>query len=440
MEKQILDDGRSRYLRLEDESVPENMYEIRMINHNKPEGLLVFHMEETGKTVQYDYFISGLSSLKSCAEEDDTDYLYSVIFALEHLSDVFYEYMLSPDRLELDPETIFVRKETGSLYFCYYPGKKSSFQQSLQELMEFFVKVMDPNDEPSVLLLYGLYRKSREENVTMKTLAEFWRERKNEERNLLYQEAGDGEFYTAVSASQAGSGPDGSFHTDNGSPRSGSSPYRFRTGPYPSGGSPYRSEGSSSGSSSLPGSSPYRSEGSSSGSSSQSGNSPYRQARGEAAVSGEEYHRDRRYQQSFGEDIAGNRDEGTEGFSGKEKISRELGLSSRSQESPFQKWKRARNGLAVPDKAWTSEDSDTMEAGYEDLTDGRSIGRISTGKGDARREGAWREEPRKDDTQKGGSGKKAAGESVLAENSGKVRLEILAIIVVVLLIIWLLLK
>ncbi|MBQ1376784.1 MAG: hypothetical protein IIY77_02335 [Lachnospiraceae bacterium] len=413
MEKQILDDGRSRYLRLEDESVPENMYEIRMINHNKPEGLLVFHMEETGKTVQYDYFISGLSSLKSCTEEDDTDYLYSVIFALEHLSDVFYEYMLSPDRLELDPETIFVRKETGSLYFCYYPGKKSSFQQSLQELMEFFVKVMDPNDEPSVLLLYGLYRKSREENVTMKTLAEFWRE-----RNLLYQEAGDGEFYTAVSASQAGSGPDGSFRTDNGSPRSGSSPYRFGSGPYPSGGSPYRSERSSS----------------------QPGNSPYREARGEAAVSGEEYHRDRRYQQSFGEDIAGNRDEGTEGFSGKEKISRELGLSSRSQESPFQKWKRARNGPAVPDKAWASEDSDTMEVGYEDLTDGRSIGRRSTGKGDARREGAWREEPRKDDTQKGGSGKKAAGEFVLAENSGKVRLEILAIIVVVLLIIWLLLK
>ena len=373
MEKQILDDGRSRYLRLEDESVPENMYEIRMINHNKPEGLLVFHMEETGKTVQYDYFISGLSSLKSCAEEDDTDYLYSVIFALEHLSDVFYEYMLSPDRLELDPETIFVRKETGSLYFCYYPGKKSSFQQSLQELMEFFVKVMDPNDEPSVLLLYGLYRKSREENVTMKTLAEFWRERKNEERNLLYQEPGVGEFYAAVSASQAG-------------------------------------------------------------------NSHYRQDRGEAVASGEEYHRDRRYQQSPNEAFPGDWNEGAEGFSGKEKISRELGLSSRSQESPFQKWKKARNSAGRSDTTWASEDSDTMEAGYEDLTDGRSIGRRSTGKGNARREGAWREEPRKDDTQKGGSGKKAAGESVLAENSGKVRLEILAIIVVVLLIIWLLLK
>ncbi|MBR0086811.1 MAG: hypothetical protein IJL98_03620 [Lachnospiraceae bacterium] len=426
MEKQILDDGRSRYLRLEDESVPENMYEIRMINHNKPEGLLVFHMEETGKTVQYDYFISGLSSLKSCTEEDDTDYLYSVIFALEHLSDVFYEYMLSPDRLELDPETVFVRKETGSLYFCYYPGKKSSFQQSLQELMEFFVKVMDPNDEPSVLLLYGLYRKSREENVTMKTLAEFWRERKNEERNLLYQEAGDGEFYAAVSASQAGSGPDGSFRTDNGSSRSGSSPYRFGTGLYPSGSSPYRSEGSSFSRSSA--------------GSSQPGNSHYRQDRGETVVSGEEYHRDRRYQQSFGEDTAGDQNEGTEGFSGKEKISRELGLSSRSQESPFQKWKKARNSAGRSDMAWTSEDSDTIEAGYEDLTDGRSIGRRSTGKGDARREGAWREEPRKDDTQKGGSGKKAAGESVLADNSGKIRLEILAIIVVVLLIIWLLLK
>ena len=132
-------------------------------------------------------------------------------------------------------------------------------------------------------------------------------------------------------------------------------------------------------------------------------------------VSGEEYHRDRRYQQSFGEDTAGNRDEGTEGFSGKEKISRELGLSSRSQESPFQKWKKARNSAGRSDTTWASEDSDTMEAGYEDLTDGRSI---------ARRDG----------------GKKTAGNSVLAENSGKVRLEILAIIVVVLLIIWLLLK
>ena len=194
MEKTLINDGKNRQLRLEKDPVPEKMYEVRMILHNRPQGLLPFRTEETPEGLRCDYHIMGLKSLKESLEEEDTDYLYSVLFSLERLAGIFYEYLLSPDRLMLEPDTIFLKKETGMVYFCYYPGKTDTFQEALQALMEYFLKIRNPSKEEDVLLLYGLYQRSREADVTMTSLAEYWREtesrlkaEKKEEEERLYE-------------------------------------------------------------------------------------------------------------------------------------------------------------------------------------------------------------------------------------------------------------
>ena len=185
MEYQIYEDGKSCFLRIGCEEPMENLFELKMIMNNQPEGFLRMHITETGEGMFFDYNVSGLESLKACPDEAlQGSYLKSIIFRLEELGEILKEYMLQGGRVELSEETIFLQRETGRVFFCYNPGKKKTMQESLRGLMEYFMKKICVSEEREVLLLYGLYAKSRENQVTFHTLADFWRENAGEEEIL----------------------------------------------------------------------------------------------------------------------------------------------------------------------------------------------------------------------------------------------------------------
>ncbi len=178
MKDNYIQEGKYSFLRIEADKDADDGFEVRMITNNQPETLLKMVVSREGGQTFFDYNVTGLSSLASVEDEAST-YLFSVVSGLEKLGEILPEYLLSADALSLEAEHVFVRKETGQVYFCYLPGKQEPFQVSLRTLMEFFMKYSAPSDPEEVLLLYGLYQKSREENVQPGSLAEFWREKKN---------------------------------------------------------------------------------------------------------------------------------------------------------------------------------------------------------------------------------------------------------------------
>ncbi len=177
----IIREGKHSFYRIEAEADYDGGFELRMITGNQPELLLKLHLSQDNHATYLDYNVSGLVSLSSC-EEQSIDYLYGVVSGLDRLGDILPEYLLTPDGLRLDPDSVFIRRETGQIFFCYVPGQKEPFQQSLQTLMEYFMRVSAPTAEQDVLLLYGLYQKSREKTVTPGILAEYWRDSQKKSR------------------------------------------------------------------------------------------------------------------------------------------------------------------------------------------------------------------------------------------------------------------
>lgn len=178
-------DGKSIYLRVSGsaETMAENLYEIKMINANKPAGLLPVHISRSEDGVFCDYEITGLRSLKdSEGDAVQVDYLYSLITAMAKEAEVLAEFMLDPNKLLLTPETIFFRPWAGEVHFCYDPGKNEPLQSTLRSLMEYFLKKLDPKDEEDILFMYGLYQRTREPMVTLTSFHEFFLE--NRERYL----------------------------------------------------------------------------------------------------------------------------------------------------------------------------------------------------------------------------------------------------------------
>lgn len=177
MNEKLVREGKYTFLRIETDPGFDGGFEVRMITNNQPELLLKLLVNRENGATYLDYNVTGLTSLASKEKEAGT-FLFSVISGLEKLGEVLPEYLLSTDSLSLEPERIFIREETGQVYFCYLPGNGGCFQESVRALMEFFMRYSAPADPKEVLLLYGLYQKSLEETLLPGTLAEFWRSEK----------------------------------------------------------------------------------------------------------------------------------------------------------------------------------------------------------------------------------------------------------------------
>ena len=174
MKDRYTEDGSGRFLVRTYRSDETDPTEIRMLTHNRPEGLLPMRFTDDGEELTVRYTVSGLETLRNALDERNREaLLFRVIRAVAAAGETAHAYFLSMDRLALSPEYIFLDSASEAVYFLYEPVSGQSFRQSVQALMEYFLKVLNPREEDKVLLLYGLYQKSREENVSPDTLARF---------------------------------------------------------------------------------------------------------------------------------------------------------------------------------------------------------------------------------------------------------------------------
>ncbi|MBR6321875.1 MAG: hypothetical protein IKR59_03305, partial [Lachnospiraceae bacterium] len=126
--------------------------ELGMLENNRIAGLVPMELHEAGETVLCIYRDDSLSVLDSLMNPEAGNlYLYAVIYALASAGIELREHFLDENRLSLLPQEIFVDETAGKVLFLYDPVKKALFQESLQRLMEYFLKVINPAEEQRIL-------------------------------------------------------------------------------------------------------------------------------------------------------------------------------------------------------------------------------------------------------------------------------------------------
>jgi len=184
MEREYYQDGKNRFLRIPAINPEAASFRVRMINANQPPFLLRIHEVHEGANSFYDYNISGLVSLSDCpTEKIQETYLLGVLYTLKQISGEIEELLLDAKEVVLSPEMIFIEPAKERFFFCYYPNSEETVQSSLETLMEYFLKRLSPRNQGEMLLLYGLYQRSREPNVTFGSLEEYWRSLNQEEEH-----------------------------------------------------------------------------------------------------------------------------------------------------------------------------------------------------------------------------------------------------------------
>lgn len=161
--------GEKSYLVLSSGEEPEIPYQINMIRYNQIPGLLPVQFFIEDGVYKYFYDISCKESIVKKLEHKKYTIkeIRTIMSSLYRCVRQLEEYLLDINCIILNPQYIFSDKEAFHIQFCFYADKKESFEESLEELFDYFLNRLDYQDERTVVLVYSLYQKSREEHTPL---------------------------------------------------------------------------------------------------------------------------------------------------------------------------------------------------------------------------------------------------------------------------------
>lgn len=164
------------YVVLTDYNISEykECYRSKMLKSNQPEFFLPYDTQNINGIIQFTYDISSKQSIESFYEDSKIDYqtIRHFLFSLKEALDILNNYLLEPDYLVLEPQLIYLNITTKNLYFCYCPGEKQNFYDSLNHFLCYMISKIDHEDNNSIILAYSLQQQSMNKNYTFDDLIE----------------------------------------------------------------------------------------------------------------------------------------------------------------------------------------------------------------------------------------------------------------------------
>lgn len=149
-------------------------YRSKMLKSNQLSGFLSYDTQNINGSVHFTYDISSKQSIYSFYENSDIDYktVRHLIMSLKAAVDTLNNYLLEPDYIILDPKMIYMNIATKTIYFCYCPGEKNHFYESLNTFICYILSKIDHEDNNSIILAYSLQQQSSNTNYTFDDLIE----------------------------------------------------------------------------------------------------------------------------------------------------------------------------------------------------------------------------------------------------------------------------
>ena len=143
---------------------PEANYELAMLQNNELKGLLPFDLAAENGEWKMAYDITGQQSLDCWMETErmDAGIFSALLLAIAGIYERIAPYLISEEKICLQPDHIFVRNGTGEFSFCFLPESQSVQTDPVRELLEYLIAKIDHHDDRLVQVVYQAYEKTGE--------------------------------------------------------------------------------------------------------------------------------------------------------------------------------------------------------------------------------------------------------------------------------------
>jgi len=166
-------DMNHNYLILQGEAeVDTASYQVRMLAGNTIEGLLPCTIQGMDNQWFFYYEITSRQSVTVLFENRKLR-KEEICLLFTGITDILMNiqrYLLEADHLILDPRYMYMDVDQAAIYFCYLPSYSKEILFSFRELAEYILPKIDHQDQEAVVLGYGIYRRSMEENFNLEQI------------------------------------------------------------------------------------------------------------------------------------------------------------------------------------------------------------------------------------------------------------------------------
>ena len=147
----------------------EPPFEQKMLEQNQIDGILRFQVRQKDEEVRFFYEITSKQPLSRLLEGQtiQAEQIRALVFGIARSLDHMEQYLLSEKSVLLDPEYLYVDPESLKVWLCLVPGMECDFPEDYSRFLEYLLGKVDHRDKESVVLAYGLYQETRQENYGM---------------------------------------------------------------------------------------------------------------------------------------------------------------------------------------------------------------------------------------------------------------------------------
>lgn len=151
------------------------VYQMRMMEENSINGLIVPVVRRMNGEVLYDYSITECQSLQTYAELSPISgqVLAALIRTLNRVLAEMERYLVDGDYLALRPEFIYLKvkgQAVQEVKFCFFPFYGQGAEDQMKEVLKYVLNEVDYQEKKAVNLAYELFQQSQQEDFLIKQL------------------------------------------------------------------------------------------------------------------------------------------------------------------------------------------------------------------------------------------------------------------------------
>lgn len=172
LEAEFVRDLHNHYIVLKGIEGKATAYGTRMLLNNQIPGLLKTELRCINQTDLFYYDITSKKSLIAFCENKSLNHseLKNILAGMLNVIEKSGDYLLLENDFIIDPNYIFINGDSLEIGFCHLPGNQEEIQEQLSRLMEYLMNKVDYKDEAAVVLIYAMYKATKEPDCTYAAL------------------------------------------------------------------------------------------------------------------------------------------------------------------------------------------------------------------------------------------------------------------------------
>ncbi|WFR57560.1 DUF6382 domain-containing protein [Anaerocolumna sp. AGMB13025] len=182
LQAEYIRDMHSNFVVLKGIEGKSSAYGSRMILHNNIPGLLKTELRSIDNMDLFYYDVTSKKSLAEIWENKSLNYyelrkiVSDILITIQNSG----EYLLSENDFIIEPNYIFLDTGSQNILLCHLVGRDENIKEQLSRLMEYLMNKVDYKDEAAVVLIYALYKESKETDCTFEKLLKEINKKDNE--------------------------------------------------------------------------------------------------------------------------------------------------------------------------------------------------------------------------------------------------------------------